>query len=104
MGNTLSFFDFIALCEYYRGTAEIIYFKEDQKIMISHVGNYRKWLRKNQEIAIFPVSETTYVRTSGFKDNLNNELLFTEKHFQTLEEGLVTIETNLKPLIISEQL
>ncbi|MGB3468533.1 MAG: hypothetical protein WBA74_24830 [Cyclobacteriaceae bacterium] len=104
LSNQLNLFDFINLFENFRETAEVIYFSETQKISISPIGNYKKWLRKNHEVAVMPIDEPTYIRTSGFTDNANNELLPSERHFITKNEGLVTIETNLKPLIISEQL
>lgn len=104
LGNQLSLFDFINLYEHFKGRAEVIFFKSDRKISISPVGNFKKWLRRQQGVAVFPISERTYIRTNGFVNDLDNELLQSELQFICEDEGLVTIETNLQPLVIAEEL
>lgn len=104
LSNQLNLFDFINLYENFKFKAELIYINESQKISIYPVGNYKKWLRKDQGVSVFPIEEPTYIRTSGFTQNPDNELLTAETYFETEEEGLVSIQTNLKPVIIAETL
>lgn len=104
LSNQLTLFDFINLYEQFKFRAELIYINESQKISIYPVGNYKKWLRSGQGVSVFPIEEPTYIRTRGFTHNRDNELLTAECYFEVENEGLVTIETNLKPVIIAELL
>ncbi|MEL6558381.1 MAG: hypothetical protein AAFQ94_09370 [Bacteroidota bacterium] len=102
LSNQLTLFDFINLYERFKYRAELIYINESQKISIYPVGNYKKWLRQGQGVSVFPIEEPTYIRTSGFTQNHDNELLTAESYFEVEAEGLVTVETNLKPVIVAE--
>ncbi len=104
LSNQLNLFDFINLYENFKFKAELIYINESQKISIYPVGNYKKWLRKGQGVSVFPIEEPTYIRTKGFTKNPDNELLTIESYFESEDEGLVSVETNLKPIIIAENL
>jgi len=103
-GRKLTLFDFIAFFQMFSGKAELIYINESRKISISNTGNYYKWLNKGEIVSVFPIEEPTYIRTMGFVENPDNVILNSEFNFEVQAEGPVKIETNLKPLIISETL
>ena len=104
MSNQLTFFDFINLYREFSKVAELIYINESRKVSISPIGNYIKWLQKGEEIGVFAVEEATYIKTKGFVRDIQNEVLSSELLLLVKEEGTIHIETNLKPLIISEPL
>ena len=104
LSNQLTVFNFINLCQYFKYKAELVFINEAQKITVHQVGSYKKWLNAGDGISVFPIEEPTYLRTTGFMENLDNEMIREEVRFTTADEGLVTLETNLKPVLLAESL
>ncbi len=102
LSKQLTFFDFIALFQTHHDKAELIYINETRKISVTKSGRYYKWLNKGEHVSVFPIEDRTYIRTNGFVENIDNELIQTELTFEAAQEGAVKIETNLLPLVISE--
>jgi len=104
LSNVMNLFDFINLHQNFKFKAELVYINEAQKISIFQAGKFRKWLRAGDGLSVFPIEEPTYIRTDGFVSNIDNEIIQLETYFEAAEEGVVSIETNLKPIIIAESL
>ena len=104
LSNQLTVFNFINLSQYFKYKAELVFINESQKITVHQVGSYKKWLNAGEGVSVFPIEEPTYLRTTGFMENLDNEMIREEVRFTTAEEGLVTLETNLKPVLLAESL
>ena len=104
LSNQLTLFDFINLCQFFKYKAELVFINESQKITVHQVGTYKKWLKSGEGVSVFPLEEPTYLRTTGFRDNLDNDMIREEVRFTTADEGLVTLETNLKPVLLAESL
>ncbi|MEL7145408.1 MAG: hypothetical protein AAFO69_03500 [Bacteroidota bacterium] len=104
LSNQMTVFTFINLCQYFKYKAELVFINESQKVTVHQVGSYKKWLTAGESISVFPIEDPTYLRTTGFTENLDNQMIREEIQFVTADEGLVTLETNLKPVLLAESL
>lgn len=99
-----SFDDVVNILLNWLAVFEIVLFTEKRRTVFFNGPVYKKWLPAHAVIHILPVSKASYISTSGFSKNLQNECLQQETKVKMKKEGLMEIASSEPPFLISEAL
>jgi thiamine pyrophosphokinase len=81
---------------------DIVIFTEDQKHVLCKSMIFKKWLPAFSSLSVLPLKEKSFMKTTGFDLDLNNEPLMEGIVLTRKMEGEVTIKMTHTPFLISE--
>ena len=78
-------------------------FHQAHKWVLVHLANYEKWVEVGHTFGLHPIRENTFLKTSGFLEDKQDELLDVSMELSAASTGKVSIQTNQKPIWLVEQ-
>ncbi len=104
VGLDLTIFEFIGLAHQWQGKLELVLINGNNRLTYHAKPYLQKWVNAGDSFSIFPTEDATIFTTEGFIDNLENELLSDQCDLIAQEAGFVSIQSNLKPFILREDI
>lgn len=82
---------------------EVVLFYNDQKWIYTYHGYFKKWVNSGHVLGIHPIVDHTFIKTSGFYIEKNDEPFIEPDELVAETSGKVLIETNQKPFWVIEE-
>ncbi len=82
---------------------DVVLFYNNQKWLYTYNGYFKKWVNSGHIIGVHPVAENTFIKTSGFYIEKQDEPFVEPDELVAETSGKVVIETNQKPFWVTEQ-
>ena len=77
-------------------------FHQRHKWVLIHSVKYEKWVETGHIFGLHPIRENTFIKTSGFFDDKEDEMLDQSLELMVETTGKVSIQTNQKPIWLVE--
>ena len=77
-------------------------FHQRHKWVLIHSLKYEKWVETGHIFGLHPIRENTFIKTSGFFDDKEDEMLYQSLELMAETTGKVSIRTNQKPIWLVE--
>ena len=80
-----------------------VLFEANKKIIIVRNGIYRQWYKAYTMLTVQPL-EMMYLSSDGLFEDLENQKVDDELRLTTTEDGILRLQSNLKPFLLAEEL
>ncbi len=78
-------------------------FHQNHKWVLIHTSKFEKWVEVGHAFGLHPIQENTFIKTSGFFEDKQDEMLDLSFELTAEATGKVSIQTNQKPIWLVEQ-
>ncbi len=85
------------------GQMNCVLFEANKKIIMVRTGIHRKWYSAHIMLTIQPL-EMMYLSSDGLFEDLENQKVDDELRLITTEDGILKLQSNLKPFLLVEEL